>query len=121
PTVGGEIEFDASLEDYCLVDVAWIGLGRKQGVVANQAGVGDVIVLAGGSTGRDGIHGASFASKTLEVENRSAVQIPDPFLEKLLLDATMEAVKRGCVTGIKDLGGGGLACCLSETSDNLGK
>jgi phosphoribosylformylglycinamidine synthase len=89
--------------------------------VANQAEVGDVIVLAGGSTGRDGIHGASFASKALEAENRSAVQIPDPFLEKLLLEATMEAVTQGCIKGIKDLGGGGLSCCLSETSDSLGK
>ncbi len=121
PTVGGEIEFDPSFEDYCLVDVASIGFGRKEDIVANQADVGDVIVLAGGSTGRDGIHGASFASKALEVENRSAVQIPDPFLEKLLLEATMEAVKQGCIKGIKDLGGGGLSCCLSETSDTLGK
>lgn len=121
PTVGGEIEFDPSFEDYCLVDVASIGFGRKEDIVANQADVGDVIVLAGGSTGRDGIHGASFASKMLEAENRSAVQIPDPFLEKLLLEATMEAVKQGCIKGIKDLGGGGLSCCLSETSDTLGK
>jgi phosphoribosylformylglycinamidine synthase len=121
PTVGGEIEFDPSFEDYCLVDVASIGFGRKEDIVANQADVGDVIVLTGGSTGRDGIHGASFASKALEAENRSAVQIPDPFLEKLLLEATMEAVKQGCIKGIKDLGGGGLSCCLSETSDNLGK
>jgi phosphoribosylformylglycinamidine synthase II len=121
PTVGGEIEFDPSFEDYCLVDVASIGFGRKEDIVANQADVGDVIVLAGGSTGRDGIHGASFASRTLEAENRSAVQIPDPFLEKLLLEATLEAVKQGCIKGIKDLGGGGLSCCLSETSDTLGK
>lgn len=121
PTVGGEIEFDPSFEDYCLVDVASIGFGRKEDIVANQADIGDVIVLAGGSTGRDGIHGASFASKALEAENRSAVQIPDPFLEKLLLEATMEAVKQGCIKGIKDLGGGGLSCCLSETSDSLGK
>jgi len=121
PTIGGEIEFDPSFEDYCLVDVASIGFGRKEEIVANQADIGDVIVLAGGSTGRDGIHGASFASKALESENRSAVQIPDPFLEKLLLEATMEAVKQGCIKGIKDLGGGGLSCCLSETSDNLGK
>lgn len=121
PIVGGEIEFDPSFEDYCLVDVASIGFGRKEDIVANQSDVGDVIVLAGGSTGRDGIHGASFASRALEAENRSAVQIPDPFLEKLLLEATMEAVKQGCVKGIKDLGGGGLSCCLSETSDNLGK
>ena len=121
PTVGGEIEFDPSFEDYCLVDVASIGFGRKEDIVSNQGDVGDVIVLAGGSTGRDGIHGASFASKTLKAENRSAVQIPDPFLEKLLLEATMEAVRRGCIKGIKDLGGGGLSCCLSETSDTLGK
>lgn len=121
PTVGGEIEFDPSFEDYCLVDVASIGFGKKQDIVVNQADVGDVIVLAGGSTGRDGIHGASFASKTLEAENRSAVQIPDPFLEKLLLEATMEAVKQGSVKSIKDLGGGGLSCCLSEVSDTLGR
>jgi phosphoribosylformylglycinamidine synthase len=121
PTVGGEIEFDPSFEDYCLVDVAAIGFGRREDIVANHAEVDDVIVLAGGSTGRDGIHGASFASKALEAENRSAVQIPDPFLEKLLIEATMEAVRQNCVKGIKDLGGGGLSCCLSETSDTLGR
>ncbi|MGI0037181.1 MAG: phosphoribosylformylglycinamidine synthase subunit PurL, partial [Nitrososphaera sp.] len=120
PTVGGEVEFDSSFEDYCLVDVASVGLGRRQDIVANRADAGDFLVLAGGSTGRDGIHGASFASRALEAENRSAVQIPDPFLEKLLLEATMEAVGVGCIKSIKDLGGGGLSCCLSETSDNLG-
>jgi phosphoribosylformylglycinamidine synthase II len=120
PTVGGEIEFDTSFEDYCLVDVASVGLGRMEDIVANKAEPGDIIVLAGGSTGRDGIHGASFASRALEAENRSAVQIPDPFLEKLLLEATMEAVSLGCIKAIKDLGGGGLSCCLSETSDYLG-
>lgn len=121
PTVGGEVEFDASFEDYCLVDVASVGLGRKEDIVGNKSDPGDIIVLAGGSTGRDGVHGASFASKALEAENRSAVQIPDPFLEKLLLEATMEAVSLGCIKSIKDLGGGGLSCCLSETSDSLGQ
>jgi phosphoribosylformylglycinamidine synthase II len=121
PTVGGEIEFDSSFQDYCLVDVAAIGFGRKDDIITNEAKAEDIIILAGGPTGRDGIRGASFASKTLEEENRSAVQIPDPFLEKLLLEATMEAVKRGCIKCIKDLGGGGLSCCLSETSDNIGK
>jgi phosphoribosylformylglycinamidine synthase subunit PurL len=121
PTVGGEIEFDPSFQDYCLVDVAAIGFGRKDCIITNEAQTDDIIILAGGPTGRDGIRGASFASKTLEEENRSAVQIPDPFLEKLLLEATMEAVKHGCLKCIKDLGGGGLSCCLSETSDNLGK
>jgi phosphoribosylformylglycinamidine synthase subunit PurL len=121
PTVGGEIEFDPSFQDYCLVDVAAIGFGRKDHIITNEAQADDIIILAGGPTGRDGIRGASFASKTLEEENRSAVQIPDPFLEKLLLEATMEAVKHGCLKCIKDLGGGGLSCCLSETSANLGK
>ena len=121
PTVGGEIEFDPSFENYCLVDVASIGLGRKEDVVMNHADVNDIIILAGGLTGRDGIQGASFASKMFEDENRSAVQIPDPFLEKLLLEATVDAVKNGCIKSLKDLGGGGLSCCLSETSDTLGK
>ena len=121
PTVGGETEFDNSFEDYCLVDVASIDVGKKEEIMANRADEGDYLVLAGGSTGRDGIHGASFASRALEAENRSAVQIPDPFLEKLLLEATMEAVQIGCIKAIKDLGGGGLSCCLSETSDSLGR
>jgi len=119
PTIGGEIEFDSSFEDYCLVDVASIGIGRKDRIITNSAKINDLVVLAGGSTGRDGIHAASFASKTLKEENRSAIQIPDPFLEKLLLEATIEASEQGCIKAIKDLGGGGLACCLSETSDDL--
>lgn len=119
PTVGGEIEFDKSFDQYCLVDVAAIGLGLKEEIISNEAHVGDLIILAGNSTGRDGIRGASFASKVLE-EDRSAVQIPDPFLEKLLIDAIQEAVKKHCIRAIKDLGGGGLACCLSELSDAVG-
>lgn len=120
PTVGGEVEFDISFSDYCLVDVAAIGFGKKEELIRNGAAEGDLLILAGGSTGRDGIHGASFASKNLEEENRSAVQIPDPFLEKLVLEATMEAVSLGIIKTCKDLGGGGLACCLSETSDSVG-
>ena len=121
PTVGGEVEFDPSFQDYCLVDVAAIGFGRKENIITNEADADDIIILAGGPTGRDGIRGASFASRTLEEENRSAVQIPDPFLEKLVMEATLEAVKSECLKCIKDLGGGGLSCCLSETSDNLGR
>ncbi|MBV9177900.1 MAG: phosphoribosylformylglycinamidine synthase subunit PurL [Nitrososphaeraceae archaeon] len=121
PTVGGEVEFDPCFEDYCLVDVASIGVAQSEQVIANKVDNDDLIILAGGPTGRDGIHGASFASAILEGENRSAVQIPDPFLEKLLVDATVEATERGCIKAIKDLGGGGLSCCLSEASDNLKK
>jgi phosphoribosylformylglycinamidine synthase len=121
PTVAGEVEFDNSFEHYCLVDVASIGIGKKEDIVTSRADNEDYVVLAGGSTGRDGIHGASFASKALEEENRSAVQIPDPFLEKLLIEATMEAIDAKCVKAVKDLGGGGLSCCLSETADRIGK
>ena len=103
PNVGGEVEFDKSFREYCLVDVAAIGLGRKDEIIRNEAEHDDLIILAGNPTGRDGIHGASFASKLL-VEDRSAVQIPDPFLEKLLIEATREAVKNGCIKGYKRSG-----------------
>ena len=117
PTVGGDIEFDDSFKDYCLVDVAAIGFGKKDQIISNHAEDGDLIVLAGNPTGKDGIRGASFASKLLDDdENRSAVQIPDPFLEKLLIEATIEATKKNCINATKDLGGGGLSCCLSELS-----
>lgn len=121
PTLGGEVEFDESFNEYCLVDVASIGYSKKDKLVGNSASKGDLIILAGNFTGIDGIHGASFASKNLEEENRSAVQIPDPFLEKVLLEATLEALDCACIKAMKDLGGGGLSCCLSETADNLNK
>lgn len=121
PTVAGEIEFDPSFSEYCLVDVASIGFGRRDTIVRNTADLDDLIILVGGLTGRDGIHGASFASKTYIHHDRSAVQIPDPFLEKLLIEAITEAVEEGAIKALKDLGGGGLSCCLSELSDSLGK
>lgn len=121
PTVGGEIEFDKSFDNYCLVDVASIGYTNKKNLVTNTAAIGDLIILGGNTTGIDGIHGASFASKNFDEENRAAVQIPDPFLEKTLLEATMEALDNNCIGSMKDLGGGGLSCCLSETADNLNK
>ena len=121
PNISGEIEFDESFENYCLVDVASIGFGKKNELVRNIVHTNDIIILAGNSTGRDGIHGASFASKELEQENRSAVQIPDPYMEKLLIDVTREAIEDNLLKAVKDLGGGGLSCCLSETSANLEK
>ncbi|HYY86864.1 MAG TPA: phosphoribosylformylglycinamidine synthase subunit PurL [Nitrososphaeraceae archaeon] len=122
PTVGGDTEFDNSFKDYCLVDVAAIGLGKRNQIISNHAEEDDIIVLAGNPTGKDGIRGASFASKLLDNEqDRSAVQIPDPFLEKLLIEATIEATNRRCINATKDLGGGGLSCCLSELSDLVEK
>jgi phosphoribosylformylglycinamidine synthase len=90
PTVGGEVEFDKSFDNYCLVDVASIGYAKLDNLVMNTALKGDSLILGGNSTGVDGIHGASFASKNLDEENRSAVQIPDPFLEKMLMEATLD-------------------------------
>jgi phosphoribosylformylglycinamidine synthase subunit PurL len=121
PTVGGEIEFDESFTNYCLVDVAAIGFGKKDKLIKNIIQEDDILILAGSLTGRDGMHGASFASKELAEENRSAVQIPDPFMEKLLIEVTREAIENGILKAVKDLGGGGLSCCLSETSANLDK
>ncbi|HXU95257.1 MAG TPA: phosphoribosylformylglycinamidine synthase subunit PurL, partial [Candidatus Nitrosotalea sp.] len=80
---------------------------------------GDYVVLIGGSTGRDGIGGSQFASDKLESENRSAVQIPDPFIEKLVIEAILEARNQKCIKAMKDLGGGGLSCAISETADAL--
>lgn len=120
PTIGGEVEFDECYANYALVDVASIGFGKKERLIKNHADVGDVVVLLGGSTGRDGIGGAQFASDSLETEDRSAVQIPDPFIEKLIIEATLEARNEGCIKALKDLGGGGLSCAISETADTLG-
>src|SRR2546426_11143166 len=118
PTVGGELEFDQSFERNCLVDVVCLGLGRKNKLVFAEARhPGDSVYVVGGSTGRDGIRGASFASRTLSEKSdteRSAVQVPDPFIKKLIIEAVLEAVDAGLVRGMKDLGGGGLTCGLSE-------
>ena len=120
PTIGGELSFDSCFETNCLVDVVCIGIGKRKQLIYSEAkNVGDILILLGGRTGRDGIHGSSFASKDLEdePEDRSAVQIPDPLMKKLIIEATLDALSTGYVSGLKDLGGGGLACCLSEVSD----
>jgi len=120
PTIGGEVEFDDSFENNCLVNVACIGLGTIEDfkhAPSRAYNPGDYIILMGGSTGRDGIHGVTFASRTLtEISeaDRPAVQIGDPFTKKMIIEATLEAVKTGFVRGLKDLGGGGLTCATSE-------
>ena len=119
PTIGGELEFDDCYTNYALVDVAAIGFGKKDRLIKNHANIGDVVVLLGGSTGRDGIGGSQFASDSLESEDRSAVQIPDPFIEKLIIEAILEARNEKLIHAMKDLGGGGLSCAVSETADTL--
>ncbi len=119
PTIGGEVEFDDCYENYALVDVAAVGFGKKENLIKNHAKKGDLVVLLGGSTGRDGIGGSQFASDSLESEDRSAVQIPDPFIEKLIIEAILEARNQKLIHAMKDLGGGGLSCAISETADAL--
>lgn len=121
PTVGGEVEFDDNFQFNPLVNVICAGIVRKDSIVKGIApNVGDVFVLMGGRTGRDGIHGVTFASEELtttsEIEDRPAVQIGDPFTKKQVLEATLEALEKIDVQGLKDLGGGGLTCCISEMS-----
>jgi len=120
PTIGGELEFDDCYQNYALVDVASIGFGKKERLIKNRAKKDDIVVLLGGSTGRDGIGGSQFASDSLESEDRSAVQIPDPFIEKLIIEAILEARNEKLIHAMKDLGGGGLSCAISETADALG-
>ncbi|WP_456423399.1 phosphoribosylformylglycinamidine synthase subunit PurL [Thermococcus sp.] len=123
PTVGGETEFDESLDNYTLVNVACVGIMRSEHLVhsfVEEPGL--KLILVGNRTGRDGVHGVTFASEELsgEEEDRSAVQIPDPFTEKLLIEATLEAVYTGKVKALKDLGGGGLTCAASEMAGKKG-
>ena len=119
PTIGGEVEFDECYQNYALVDVAAVGFGKKENLIKNHAKKGDLVILLGGSTGRDGIGGSQFASDSLESEDRSAVQIPDPFIEKLIIEAILEARNEKLIHAMKDLGGGGLSCAISETADAL--
>ncbi len=119
PTVGGEIEFDDNFKFNPLVNVICAGLVKKSDIVLGTApNVGDIFVLMGGTTGRDGIHGVTFASEELttesELESRPAVQVGDPFTKKMVMEATFEALDKIDVVGLKDLGGGGLTCCVSE-------
>ena len=123
PTVAGEIEFDESFRTNPLVNVLCAGLVKKDEIVRAAAPyVGDVFLLMGGTTGRDGIHGVTFASEELtsdsEKEDRPAVQVADPFTKKRVLEASLEILEKINCSGVKDLGGGGLTCCVSELVDS---
>ncbi len=118
PTVAGMVFFDESYITNCLVNVGCIGIVRKDKIVHSRAGsVGDLFVLAGGLTGRDGIHGVTFASAELDEsseEKRGAVQLGNPIIKEPLIHACLEIVEKGLLTGMKDLGGGGLSCVIGE-------
>jgi phosphoribosylformylglycinamidine synthase II len=119
PTVGGEIHTDPRYRGNPLVNVACLGLVRARGIArSSAAGKGNAVLYVGARTGRDGIGGAAFASEELdedsEREDRSSVQIGDPFTGKLLIEATLEALASGDVVAIQDMGAAGLTCAASE-------
>jgi phosphoribosylformylglycinamidine synthase len=121
PNVGGEVVFDPSYQGNPLVNALCLGVMPKDRIQLSAAkGVGNVVVLLGAKTGRDGIGGVSvLASATFDDDgpaNRPAVQVGDPFEEKLLIESCLEMYDAGLVEGIQDLGGAGLTCALSETS-----
>ncbi|MBE7439414.1 MAG: phosphoribosylformylglycinamidine synthase subunit PurL [Spirochaetales bacterium] len=121
---GGELRFDESFSRNPLVNAMTAGIVRHDSMAfARAEGAGNAVYIVGASTGRDGIHGASFASQDLSKETeekRSAVQVGDPFMEKLLLEATLELISRKIITGIQDMGAAGLSCSSSEMSARSG-
>lgn len=118
PVIGGEVYFDESYEGNPLVNAMSIGIvkaGETASAIAK--GIGNPVIIVGASTGRDGIHGATFASEEISEESeakRPSVQVGDPFTEKLLLEASLEALKTGAVIGMQDMGAAGIACSTSE-------
>src|SRR5438094_3650804 len=124
PTIGGEIYFDESFEGNPLVNVFCLGVLRHDQLVRGAArGVGNPVFYVGAETGRDGLAGAAFASRELTEESREdrpAVQVGDPFKEKLLLEACLELLATDAVAGIQDMGAAGLTCSTCETASRGG-
>jgi phosphoribosylformylglycinamidine synthase subunit PurL len=118
PTVGGEVRFDRRYDGNCLVNAMAVGLADSDKIFyAKATGVGMPIVYLGSKTGRDGIHGATMASAEFGAdaeEKRPTVQVGDPFSEKLLLEACLEIMAKGCVIAIQDMGAAGLTCSAVE-------
>src|SRR5436309_11919329 len=124
PTIGGEIYFDESFEGNPLVNVFCLGVLRHEQLARGTAeGGGNPVFYVGAETGRDGLAGAAFASRELTEqsrEDRPAVQVGDPFKEKLLLEACLELLARDAVAGIQDMGAAGLTCSTCETASRAG-
>jgi phosphoribosylformylglycinamidine synthase subunit PurL len=124
PTVGGEVQFDAAYEGNPLVNAMCVGIIRHEDIQRGIAsGVGNTVMYVGAKTGRDGIHGATFASEELTEQSESkrpAVQVGDPFMEKLLLEACLEVVKSDALVGIQDMGAAGLTSSSAEMASKGG-
>ena len=124
PSLGGETWFDRGYEDNPLVNAMCLGLMRKDQIIRGTAeGVGNPLMAVGARTGRDGIHGATFASEELSAESESSrpqVQVGDPFTEKLLLEASLELIASGSIVGIQDMGAAGLVSSGAEMAGRSG-
>ncbi|MEO8042792.1 MAG: phosphoribosylformylglycinamidine synthase subunit PurL [Acidobacteriota bacterium] len=124
PTVGGEVVFDEAYNLNPLVNAFALGIVRKDQIFFGKAeGVGNPVLYAGAKTGRDGIHGATMASAEFDdeaLEKRPTVQVGDPFLEKLLLEACLEAMRSGAIAGIQDMGAAGLTSSSVEMAARAG-
>ncbi len=118
PVVGGELEFDDSYDDNCLVNVVCVGWVKPEEVVRSSAKTpGHLLVLFGSTTGRDGIAGVSFASETFsdeEEDNRGAVQVGDPLSKKIVIDTLRELIEEKLLEGLQDFGGGGMTSAAGE-------
>jgi phosphoribosylformylglycinamidine synthase len=124
PTVGGEAVFDESYQGNPLVNVFCLGIAKHDALVRGRAGgIGNPVYYVGAKTGRDGIHGATMASAEFDessAEKRPAVQVGDPFMEKLLLEACLEVMATDACVGVQDMGAAGLTCATSETGSRGG-
>ena len=120
PTISGEVYFEDCYQDNPLVNAMTVGIVKHNETASAEAkGIGNPVFIVGSSTGKDGIHGATFASEEISEESESkrpSVQVGDPFTEKLLLEATLEAINAGVVVGIQDMGAAGITCSTSEMS-----
>jgi phosphoribosylformylglycinamidine synthase II len=120
PDIGGEIYFEDAYTGNPLVNAMAVGVAKHEELIsATSKGEGNIVLIVGSSTGRDGIHGATFASEELSEKSearRPAVQIGDPFTEKLLLEATLEVIRQKLIVGIQDMGAAGLTCSSTEMS-----
>ncbi len=124
PTIGGEVAFDESYAENPLVNALCLGIARTADIIKGRAeGVGNPVYYVGSKTGRDGIHGATMASAEFDeqsAEKRPAVQVGDPFMEKLLLEACLEVMKSDALVGIQDMGAAGLTCSTCEMAARAG-
>lgn len=124
PVVGGEVFFDESFNTNPLVNAMSVGIVDKNQVVsAISKGVGNPVFIVGSSTGKDGIHGSTFASADITEDSADdipSIQVGDPFMEKLLLEASLEVIKTGAIVGMQDMGAAGIICSTSEMSEKGG-